>query len=75
MLRETAEVQDILVDNDDFVENLTEVLIDTHHIVDKEVVYERVDTDLVDHIDDDAVLQDIHNVDLDDDNSYEEVHH
>ena len=74
MLRETAEVQDILVDNDDFVENLTEVLIDTHHIVDKEVVYERVDTDLVDHIDDDA-LQDIHNVDLDDDNSYEEVHH
>lgn len=77
MLREDA-VVDILVDNDDFVESPTEVEIDTCHAVDKEaqaVVHEWVDTDLVDHIDGD-VLQDIHNVDLDDDNSYdEEVHH
>ena len=74
VLRDDA-VVDILVDNDDFVESPTEVLIDTCHAVGKEVVHERADTDLVDHIDDD-VLQDIHNVDLDDDNSYEEeVHH
>jgi len=74
VLREDA-VVDILVDNDDFVESPTEVEIDTCHAVGKEVVHERVDTDLADHIDDD-VLQDIHNVDLDDDNSYdEEVHH
>ena len=76
VLREDA-VVDILVDNDDFVEIPTEVLIDTCHAVGKEVVvHERkVDMDLADHIDDD-VLQDIHTADLDADNSYdEEVHH
>ena len=77
VLREDA-VVDILVDNDDFVESPTEVLIDTCHAVGKEaqaVVHERkVDTDLVDHIDDD-VLQDIHTVDLGDNSYDEEVHH
>ena len=75
VLREDA-VVDILVDNDDFVESPTEAEIDTCHAVDidKEVVHERADTDLVDHIDD-GVLQDIHNADLDDNSYDEEVRH